>query len=120
MPVRCRPASAASPISLSLIHISYFEKIGYTQEDRNRDNQLTGYQEGGSDNSHFLLPVEYTLENGQLRVRARTDEMSTLGLLKVESIVLLPFWNTDGGASSTTVVVPDGSGAVMDLSLIHI
>ncbi len=94
---------------------TYFEKIGYTQEDRNRDNQLTGYQEGGSDNSHFLLPVEYTLENGQLRVRARTDEMSTLGLLKVESIVLLPFWNTDGGASSTTVVVPDGSGAVMDL-----
>ena len=95
--------------------LTYFEKIGYTEEDRDRDNRLTGYQEGGSNSSHFLLPVEYTLEEGRLRVRARTDEMSTLGLLKVESIVLLPFWNTENGAPSTTVVVPDGSGALIDL-----
>ncbi|HIW73243.1 MAG TPA: hypothetical protein H9684_02870 [Firmicutes bacterium] len=95
--------------------LSYFEKIGYTAADRDADNERTGYQAGGSDNSHFLLPVEYTLEDGRLRVRARVDEMSALGLLKVESLVLLPFWNTEGGMSSTTVIVPDGSGAIMDL-----
>ena len=95
--------------------LTYFEKIGYTEEDRDRDNGLTGYRDSGSDNSHFTLPVEFTLEDGQLRVRVCVDEMAVLGLLKVESLVLLPFWNTADGAASTTVVLPDGCGAVMDI-----
>lgn len=105
-----------NPSSLEINRLlSYFEKIGYTEEARDRDNDLAGYQISGSSNSHFLLPVEYTLKAGQLRVRVLAEEMSVYGLLKVESLVLLPFWNTAGGASSTTIVLPDGEGALIDL-----
>ncbi len=105
-----------NPSSLEINRLlSYFGKIGYTEVDRDRDNDLAGYQSGGSSNSHFLLPVEYTLEAGRLRVRVLTEEMTVYGLLKVESLVLLPFWNTADGASSTTIVLPDGEGALIDL-----
>lgn len=95
--------------------LEYLQKIGYTAEDREKDNLLTGYQRAGSQNDHFLLPIEITLEKGKLHVKVCTDEMSVLGLLKVESIVVLPFWNTVDGAAETTVVIPDGCGALIEL-----
>ena len=99
--------------------VSYFEKAGYTYEDRERDHQRVGYTEEDKSYGNFILPVEYTLTEGRLNVKIDADGIRSTANMKIESVTVLPYLNTPGGAQSCKAIMTDGSGAVIDLGKIR-
>ena len=96
----------------------YLSKASYTIEHKTEDHEAVGLKEEESGKPHVLLTVEYTLQNGKLAAKARISEMKVTKDLSVTGVVLLPFLTT-ANAENIQAVVPDGSGALADLSAIR-
>mgnify|MGYP006911233314 CR=1 FL=1 len=93
----------------------YFTAIGYTAEERERDQEEVGYLPAESKSSHFEIPVEYTLRDGRLYVRIDTAAITAVEDLKITGISVLPYWNTRDSLESTEAVLPDGCGGIVRL-----
>lgn len=65
----------------------------------------------------FVIPVEYTLENGALRVKICTDEIVEYGKNRLVSIALLPGLMSGFPDEEGTIVLPDGIGAEVDFTV---
>lgn len=97
----------------------YFEKAAYTYEQRENDHALVGYTEEDKSYGNFILPVAYTLQNGQLLAAVDTEGIRCTENIKLDSVLLLPYLNTAEGAKDSQAVIPDGSGALIGLSKIR-
>ena len=97
----------------------YLAKSNYTLEDKIKDHETTGCQETESIKPHLLLTVNYTLDGGRLNVKADIEGMKATKDLLITEIVLMPFINTQNGSLSAQAVIPDGSGAIADLSSVR-
>ena len=90
-----------------------FQKIGYTEEEREKDHELVGYTDPEGKGVNVILTAEYTLQDCELKVSIPAKEIKATPGLKLESVEIFPYWNS---AQKITAVVPDGSGGLMDLS----
>ena len=91
-----------------------FEKIGYTKEDYIKDNGLSGYA-GSVDECVFKVSLDLKLENGDLSVTIPASEIEFYSHSPLLSITPLQFFTSSSGKNGS-VLVPDGSGSVMNFS----
>ena len=109
-----------SPSALETKRITeYFTKLGYTREMRDEDHAAVGYVDPDKANGNFVLPVEYSLADGRLNVRIPVEEIQVTSNMKLDTVTLLPYLNTAAGLEDSEAVVPDGSGAVIELSRVR-
>ena len=95
--------------------IGYLEDMGFTGADRDEQEEAVGYVEGESSTNYIAITLNYTLKDGRLVVNIPTDEMKVSAGLTVQSITVLPHWNTENGHSTTDMLIPDGSGAIVHM-----
>lgn len=91
-----------------------FEKIGYTKEDYIKDNGLSGYA-GSVDECVFKVSLDFKLENGDLSVTIPASEIEFYSHSPLLSITPLQFFTSSSGKNGS-VLVPDGSGSVINFS----
>lgn len=91
-----------------------FEEIGYTKEDYIKDNELSGYA-GNVDECVFKISLDFKLENEDLSVTIPASEIEFYNNTPLLSITPLQFFTSSAGKNGS-VLVPDGSGAVMNFS----
>lgn len=89
-----------------------FTEIGYTKEDYAKDNKLSGYA-GNTDECVFKVSLDFSLENNDLTVTMPVSEMEFYKNYPLLSVTPLQFF-TSSANKSGSVLVPDGSGAVMN------
>ncbi len=108
-----------SPSALETNRIlEYLTTLGYTMEQREQDHAAVGYSDPSKAKGNLLLPVEYTLAGGRLNVRVPTAEIRATANRKLDTVTILPYLCTANGQTSAQGVVPDGSGAILDLSTV--
>lgn len=109
-----------SPSALETNRITqYFTKLNYTSEMRQQDHAAVGYTDPDQAKGNFQMPVEYTLSDGRLHVRIPVSEIQVTSNMKLDSITVLPYMNTAAGFQNSQAVIPDGSGAIIDLSQVR-
>jgi len=63
----------------------------------------------------YAIPVEYSLCEDGLRVRIRCDQILEQGNHRIFSVSFLPFFYAQSGYPDGFILVPDGSGALIQL-----
>lgn len=64
----------------------------------------------------FSIPVRYTLTNDYLKAAIMTERIKEYGTNKVLSIALLPYFGAGGKTDTGYMLVPDGSGALIQFN----
>ncbi len=67
----------------------------------------------------FKIPVEYKLDGNKLSVSVITDEIKEYGDVKIGEISLLPYFLSATASDNGYIVIPDGSGATIDLKTVN-
>ena len=62
----------------------------------------------------FVIPVELTLEKGAFQARVITGEIKETGENRVMKVELFPYFGAGGPDEEGYLLVPDGSGALID------
>ena len=106
----------ASDLMLQMIE-PYFVKAGYTQEDLKYDAQQNSLEEIDNEEYSIELSVEYTLDENGLTAKIPQksiiyDEES----MKLTKLTFLPFMGAASEAAEGFLLVPDGSGAIINLN----
>lgn len=97
----------------------YMEKAKYTAEDYAKEVEKLGVTDNVSENmpAAFLIPVEYTLTENGFSATVLTDKItsdsSNYTLTEVE---LLPYFGSCEYVDNGWMLVPDGSGAIIELA----
>ncbi len=89
----------------------YFGKAGYSQEDYDQDMAVTKALEEGK--VSFEIPLEYRLEDRELRVSLPTKQIVEKGGGKIAGISLLKFFGAAGTGETGYMMVPNGSGSLI-------
>lgn len=105
-----------SPSTLEKKYMAeYMEKAGFTMEDKEEQERLVGYVKDEGTTNYYTVSIQYTLKDGRLVVDVPTEDIKTSSGITIQGITVLPHWNTSGGMASTQMLVPDGSGAIVNL-----
>ncbi len=106
----------ASDLMLQMIE-PYFVKAGYTKEDLKYDAQQNSLEEIKNDEYSIELSIEYILdENG---LTAKIPQKSIIydeSIMKLTELTFLPFMGAADAATEGFLLVPDGSGAIINLN----
>lgn len=98
---------------------SYMNLAGYTSEEYLSELSKLEIEDDSSDNmpAAFKITVEYKLnENGFTATVLRNEISSESTSFKLTDIQLLPYFSCEEQASKGWMLVPDGSGAIINLS----
>jgi Family of unknown function (DUF5696) len=99
----------------SLLYAAFYEKAGYTLEDAYADNEENGVV--FSDKSpYFEVAIRYSLTDNGLHVEVINDSIQEKPHLPVTKIELFKYFGTASNADEGYVVLPDGSGSLMNLN----
>lgn len=96
----------------------YYNTAGYTQSNYIEEAERLGLGEGIGDNlpAAFVIPVEYTLKEDSFVATVLTDKItSDSENYKLTNVSILPYFSSCGETQSGWFLVPDGSGAIIDL-----
>ena len=104
-------AAKDSRIAMSRLN-KFFEQCGYTVEDYEAD--MEGLE--GAENISFTIPMEYRLTDNGLEVSIPTGEIVEGGGATIARIQMLPMFGAGGTADEGYIVVPDGSGALINFN----
>lgn len=105
------PATKKSAIVVKKL-AEYFQAAGYTWEDLEEDNALSGYEDEQNTVS-ITVPVEYRLMAEGLSARVQVSEIEVTGGVSLSGIDLLPFFGAGGRADEGYILLPAGSGALL-------
>ena len=64
----------------------------------------------------FEIPVKITLDNDKVSATVLTEEIKENGTARIISIGLMPFFGSGGADDSGYILIPDGSGAVINFN----
>lgn len=92
--------------------IATFEKCGYTQEDYAID--MEGVE--GAEILSFTVAMEYRLTDNGLAVSIPVERIEERGDAKITRLRVLPFLGAAGVEADGYMMVPDGSGALINLN----
>lgn len=87
---------------------------GYTAEDVAEDNKAAGYNIQVEAFRQISVPVEYTLQSGDLVASIPASDIVCPEGLYLTKISLLPFFGAASMQENGYMVVPDGSGALIN------
>jgi hypothetical protein len=95
----------------------YLASAGYTKEDAAKDNKDNGVaQEAVDDQAQFTVPVEYSLDGGQLVVTIHAKEVKYSPAFPLASVQVLKHFGAADDKKEGYIFVPDGSGALIYLN----
>ena len=95
--------------------IEYMETAGFTRDDKLEQEKLVGYTKKDEKDNYFTVSIQYTLKDGRLIVDVPTEDIKTSAGITLQGITVLPHWNTESGLATTQMLVPDGSGGIVEL-----
>ncbi|MGI6668848.1 MAG: DUF5696 domain-containing protein [Acetivibrionales bacterium] len=93
-----------------------FEKAGYTEEDLAYDNEMSGGGSGGEERPSFTITVDYVLDGGDLVVTVPAGRIEENQSGKLAVLELLRYFGAAGTEDEGYMVVPSGSGALINLN----
>lgn len=94
----------------------FYEVGNYTDEDLSQDNEEYGY-ESDWNNLEIEITFEYVLDGSDLIVRIPMDEFSTNSKdFILNALTVLPYFLSSTTEENGYIVVPDGSGAVINFN----
>lgn len=97
----------------------YMDEAGYTPEQYAKDAEKMGIDSSASENmpAAFLIPVEYTLHEDGISATILADKMtSDSSNYYLTNVQLLPYFGSCGYTEEGWMLVPDGSGAIINLT----
>jgi len=106
----------APDYALPKIYDVIFNKTDYSSDDMAEDNKKVGYEGETETLMQIKITVEYTLENGSFKVRIPADDISVSGDIYLTNIELLPFFAAADTSDNGYIIVPDGSGGIINLN----
>lgn len=111
-----RRDGAFSPLTLGRT-LTVFEEVGYTEEDVAFDNAEHG-GEGAESASYpsFTIPLLVELDGDQLVVTLDGEELEYEEQYPINEIQVLPFFGAADQNETGYILVPDGSGALIELN----
>jgi len=95
--------------------MEYFQEAGYTKEDFDLDLAELGETEAVS-TPWFTIPVSYRLEEDSLVVSIDPSAIEYNTDFYLTNVGLLPYFGSAGLESEGYMLVPDGSGALINLN----
>lgn len=90
-----------------------FEAAGYTDEDLQQDITENGLSQTKPVPRIFQLAIEYSLDKDQLVVKIPSADIRYPADYPVNDISVLSFLGAGGNKESGSILVPDGSGALI-------
>ena len=93
-----------------------FDKTSYTQEDMEKDNRDNGIDAAVSEREGFHIPLEIRLDGDRLTVRIPCGEITSARDFPPVNLYVLENFGAAGGTDEGYMLLPDGSGALMELS----
>ena len=106
----------APDYAIPKIYEVIFNKSDYTSADMAEDNKKVGYEGETETLLQIKLTVEYTLENGNFKVRIPARDIMISGDIYLTNIELLPFFGAADTKDNGYIIVPDGSGGIINLN----
>lgn len=97
----------------------YMDAAGYTAEDYAKEAEKLGIDNSAAENmpAAFRIPVEYALTESGFTATVLTDRItSDSDNYKLTNVKLLPYFGACGESEDGWLLVPDGSGAIIELS----
>ena len=92
----------------------FLEEIGFTEEDYYEQMELAGVERVEA--VSFIIPLEYRLEEDGLLVSIPTSEIKEYGEAKIYRIQLLRYMGATGQDDKGYMVVPNGSGSIINFN----
>ncbi len=100
----------------------YMDKAGYKSEDYEKELKQLGTDESADGNlpAGFSVTVEYSLNSGGFSAEILNDRITSESSgYTLTDMDLLPYFGCAENKSEGFMLVPDGSGAIIDLSEKH-
>ena len=92
----------------------FLESIGFTEEDYNEQMALAGVEPAEA--LYFIIPLEYRLEDDGVLVSIPTSRIEEYGEAKIYRIQLLRYMGAGGINEKGYMVVPNGSGSIINFN----
>lgn len=96
------------------------QSIGFTQEKLREHNEKHSLEVEYSDNIQITVPLKLSLNDDGFSAEIECDKISVIGEAKLTTIDLLPFFEAALPTEDGYMLLPDGSGALIDLSNNHV
>ncbi|WP_020619983.1 DUF5696 domain-containing protein [Paenibacillus daejeonensis] len=93
--------------------LAAFEEAGYTPEDLEQDIADNNLDQPKPTPRMFNLSIEYTLEDESLLVRVPVSDIRFPEAYPINAISVLDFFGAGGTDEEGSMLVPDGSGALI-------
>ncbi len=93
-----------------------FQKAGYTLEDLQKDCDDNNIENTYEPDPHFTVSLVYKLNDDGFNVSIATDEIEYYDNYKPVRICVLPYFGAAGKDETGFMLVPDGSGAIIELN----
>ncbi len=94
-----------------------FAKAGYTEEDLAFDDKENGLANAvAASRPNFTIPVEYRLDGDSLVIHVPISQIKESKGYKIRSLALLDFFGAAGTEEKGYMLVPDGSGSLIELN----
>ncbi len=90
------------------------EGAGYTSEMCAQDEKPIGDKQSNAE--IFVVPVQYTLDQGDLLVSIDTKQVKYNKKYPIVKIELLPFFGSGDNTQDGKILLPDGSGAIVEFN----
>ncbi len=94
---------------------NYFSIAGYSKEELTIDNEMNFIAKPGNP-VKINIPLEIRLENDSMTVNIVTDKIEMYGDVYFTKIDVLPFFGAGGAQDEGYMVIPDGSGAIINFN----
>lgn len=108
-----RENTAHSPISINGL-TAVLEKVGFTEEDYAEQMALGG--EKVEERLSFVVPLEYRLVDDGINVSIPASELKESGGGMIYRLRLLGFFGAAGADETGYMVVPNGSGSIINFN----
>lgn len=92
----------------------FLEQIGFTEEDYYEQMELAGVEKVEA--VSFIIPLEYRLDEDGLLVSIPTGKIEEYGEAKIYRIQLLRYMGAAGADDKGYMVVPNGSGSIINFN----
>ena len=96
--------------------LEIMEQVGYTDEDLVQDNAAAGIETDVSSKPWFTIVLAYTLTEDGLSVSVPAERIEFNADYPPYELQLLPHFGKQQQSNDGYVLLPDGSGALMDFS----
>lgn len=92
-----------------------FTKVGYTEEDRNKDSEPYNVSRN-SDKPIFDITIQYILDEGDLVVKVPMEKIEYNTDYPIVELSILPYMGAGNSEDKGFVLVPDGTGGIINFN----